>query len=72
MSPVAAEGLRLPPPLEELVADGAHAIARAILRFHADAAANPAASAAGVAMIAKEASEQQVIEAMAKILPLPK
>jgi glycosyltransferase involved in cell wall biosynthesis len=69
MSPVAAEGLNLrPAPLEELVADGAEALARTILRFHADEAANQAAAAAGLAMIAEENSERRVVEAMAEIM----
>ena len=63
VSPVAAEGLMLPAPLPDLVADGVEAMARAILRFHNDASANQSAQAAALAMIAR------VVEAMAGVLP---
>jgi len=44
-------------------------LARIILTLHADPAANAAARAAGLAMIAAEASEQRVLDAMAAVLP---
>jgi glycosyltransferase involved in cell wall biosynthesis len=68
MSPIAAEGLALASPLNGLVADGAEAIAEAILRLHEDEALNAAAAAAGLEMIAREASEARVIEALAGAL----
>jgi len=68
MSPIAAEGLALASPLNGLVADGAEAIAEAILRLHDDEALNAAAAAAGLEMIAREASEARVIEALAGAL----
>jgi hypothetical protein len=46
MSPVAARGLPGLPPLQSLVADGAEATARAILRLHSDACAHGAAALA--------------------------
>ena len=69
MTEVAAEGLPLPPALQALVADEAEQLARIILTLHADPAANAAARAAGLAMIAAEASEQRVLDAMAAVLP---
>jgi glycosyltransferase involved in cell wall biosynthesis len=71
MSPVAAEGLAPRWPLDELVGDDADALARTILRFHGDEAANRAATEAGLAMIAEEFSEQRVLEAMAKVAARP-
>ncbi len=67
MSPIAAEGL--PPPLSDLVADGAQGMARIILRLHENQAANQTAQEAGLALVARETSEQRVIEAMARAIP---
>jgi len=69
MTAIAAEGLPLPPVLQELVAGTAEEMARIILRFHADEAASDAARDAGLAMIAAETSEKRVIDALAAILP---
>jgi glycosyltransferase involved in cell wall biosynthesis len=70
MSPVAAEGLALASPLAALVANDAEAMARAILRYHSDVEASQAAAAAGLAMIARDASEARVTKAMAGALSL--
>jgi hypothetical protein len=71
MSPIAAEGLPLPPELLDLVTGGVQAMAAEILRLHGDEASNAAASAAGLEMIRQSASEQVIIDAMAKVVPLP-
>jgi glycosyltransferase involved in cell wall biosynthesis len=71
MSPIAAEGLPLKPPLTALVADGASAIAEAILRLHDDEALHAAAAAAGLALIAREASQARVLDALARALGGP-
>jgi len=68
MSPIAAEGLALPAPLLDLVAEGAQAIARAIIMFHADEGANQAAAAAGRTMIATGYSAPQLLNAFSALL----
>ncbi len=71
MSPIAAEGIVLPPLVMELVAGTAQATADAILRYHSDEAANMAAAQAALEMIARDFSEQIVRDSMARALPLP-
>jgi glycosyltransferase involved in cell wall biosynthesis len=69
MSPIAAEGITLPAPLPDLVADGARSMARIILKYHDDEEANRAAEEAGLALIARETTEERVIKAMSKAIP---
>jgi glycosyltransferase involved in cell wall biosynthesis len=69
MSPIAAEGITLPAPLPDLVADGAQSMARIILEYHSNAEANRAAEEAGLALIARETTEERVIETMSKAIP---
>jgi len=61
-SPVAAEGLFVPP---SLLADGVAATAAALLRLHADAAANAAEAAAGLALLATRHTPAVVERALA-------
>ena len=63
-SPVAAEGLALPPPLREFVAGDTGAWVRAILRLHGDKACNAAAARQGVAFARSAFSEARLDEAM--------
>ena len=60
-SPVAAEGLELPHPLQ---AADIPAMAAALLRLHADAADNAAAAAAGAAMLAARHTDAVVDRAL--------
>jgi glycosyltransferase involved in cell wall biosynthesis len=71
MTGVAAEGLPLSPPLEQLVAQAADAFAHAILRYHMDERANLAASEAGLAMVAEHFSDERVRQALAAAIPNP-
>ncbi len=69
MSPIAAEGIPLTPPLTDLVADGAQSMARIILKFHRDEGANDAARDAGLGLVARETTEERVIAAMGGAIP---
>ncbi len=59
-TPVAAEGLDLPAPLSELVAQTPAALAELILRLHEDAAFNVLCSEAGLAFIAANWSQTRL------------
>jgi hypothetical protein len=61
-SPVAAEGIGLPPAL--VAADPMH-MADSLWRLHEDAAANAAAAKAGFAMLSDQHSAEQVVTALA-------
>ena len=63
-SPVAAEGLDLPPPLTELVADGAEAIAETIVRLHQSRADAERLSDAARRFVAANCSAVAVDEAL--------
>ena len=65
MSPIAAEGIALPPLLSGLVGATPAALAERIVRLHADTAANLAASRAGLALM-KEAFAQARVQAALK------
>ena len=64
MSPVAAEGIDLPPPLLDLVGADAPALAARIVRLHEDATAFHAAADAAVELIARRYDEASVITAL--------
>ncbi len=61
-SPVAAEGLGVPP---ALIADGLPAMVAAVLRLHADAGANARAASDGFAMLAEDHTPERVQRALA-------
>src|SRR5207237_638608 len=50
MSPIAAEGIALPPTLQDLIGQDAAQLASRILQLHSDAAENRAAAEAGLAL----------------------
>jgi hypothetical protein len=60
MSPVAAEGLGLPPALQSLVAQTAADMAALILKLHGDATACEAAGEAGRSFIVEQFSQAAV------------
>jgi hypothetical protein len=73
MSPVAAEGINLPPLLPGLVGATPTALAERIVRLHADTAANHEASRAGLALIKEDFAEtrvQAVLQAAIEGTPL--
>lgn len=70
MSSIAAEGLALSPPLQRLVNDGDVAIAQAIVQLHGDGTANQKSAVAGLAMISACHSDQQVTDALSRMLML--
>ena len=63
-TPIAAEGLDLPPPLDAMVGANAAHLAEVILRLHGDARLNQACREAGLAYIASRQSEARVDELM--------
>lgn len=67
-SQVAAEGLDLPPLLQETVASDAEGIARVILRLHNDEVFNAACSQAGLAYVAERLSEARLDALMREAL----
>jgi glycosyltransferase involved in cell wall biosynthesis len=64
MSPIAAEGIALPPLLSGLVGTTPAALAERIIRLHTDTAANRAAAKAGLALIEESFAEAQVQAAL--------
>jgi glycosyltransferase involved in cell wall biosynthesis len=64
MTPVAAEGIGLPPSLRALVAGDAAGLAALILRLHGDAEAHRKAARAGRALVAKCHNEAMVVAAL--------
>ncbi len=65
MTPLAAEGIDLSPPLRAAVGSAPEALAAHILRLHGDAAANTEAGEAGIALIAEQFGEARVAAALA-------
>ena len=63
-TPIAAEGLDLPPPLDAMVGANAAQLAEIIVRLHNDARFNQACREAGLAFIASRNSEARVDELM--------
>jgi glycosyltransferase involved in cell wall biosynthesis len=64
MTPVAAEGLALPPVLQALVAEDAAGLAALILRVHKDSAFHRAASQAGLALVEDGFTQAAVTESL--------
>jgi hypothetical protein len=64
MTPVAAEGLALPPSLSALVGKDAGAIAGLIQLLHGDAAAHREAASAGRSLIREQYTEAAVLAAL--------
>jgi glycosyltransferase involved in cell wall biosynthesis len=64
MSPVAAEGIDLPPPLSDLVGATPAALAERIVRLHADRAACRDLGRAGIALVAAAFSPATVAAAL--------
>lgn len=59
-TPIAAEGLDLPPLLQSIVADGPQALAEAIVRVHNDPQLNHACAEAGLAYVEQTLSEARI------------
>ncbi|HWB49415.1 MAG TPA: Hint domain-containing protein [Stellaceae bacterium] len=68
MTPMAAEGLPLPPTLGGLVGEDPSALAALILHHHADEAANTAAGGAGSRLAAEAFTDEHVVQALAAAL----
>src|SRR5262249_27731272 len=64
MSPMAAEGIGLPPPRRGLIGRTATEVAALIVKLHGNAAALSAAAAAGRAMIAERFCLERVMETL--------
>ena len=64
MTPLAAEGIALPPPLSGLIGATAEELAAHVLRLHADSAALRDAGRAGLALIKDGYGERQVESAL--------
>ena len=64
MTPIAAEGIALPKPLQRLVADDAPAFAAAIIRLHAGRTPYRNAAAAGLALIETGFNTAQISESL--------
>ncbi len=64
MTPIAAEGLRLPPKLHDLVAQEPADIASLIIRLHGDPRGNRSASRAGLDMVASAHGQPIATEAL--------
>jgi glycosyltransferase involved in cell wall biosynthesis len=71
MSPVAAEGIGLSPPLSDLVGDTPAALAERIVRLHADPPACRALGEAGQALIATAFNQAAVTAALQAALAQP-
>lgn len=72
MTPIAAEGLTLPPPLADLVAADAAGLAALICRLHASPRRARTAARAGQALIRNDFAEAAIAEALqAAIGPTP-
>ena len=71
MTPIAAEGLDLPPLLRGLVATDAANLAALVRRVHDDAALNQAVSAAGLAFVRTTCGERRVDRALRGAAGLP-
>lgn len=69
-TPIAAEGLDLPTALQFCIADGAAAIAAAILHLHEDKAANEACGCAGLDYVRSQLSEARIDAAMRQAMGL--
>ncbi len=65
---IAAEGLDLPPPLDELIADEPAAIAALILRLDRDEEYNAHCAAAGLEYVAERFSEGAIDNAMEQVI----
>ncbi len=70
-TPVAAEGLDLPPPLQSLIAADAASLAASIQRVHDDAMCNQTCRAAGLAYVADALSDSRVDMLMRDVAALP-
>jgi glycosyltransferase involved in cell wall biosynthesis len=70
-TPVAAEGIALPAALQRCVAGDAAALARLILRLHADAAENAACAAAGLALVRDAFAPGRIDALLAAAVGLP-
>ena len=64
-SPMAAEGMDLPPDLFSLVADTPASLATVILRLHNDAADNAGIAASGLAWVRRALSAASIDKALA-------
>jgi len=64
MTPIAAEGLSLPPALNALVGRDAAKLAEHVLRLHADEESNTAAGQAAGAIARERYSQHAVVEAL--------
>jgi len=62
MTPIAAEGLSLPPALDPIVADTATDLATLICHLHLDSAANEMFAAAGLDLVGRQFCESRVDE----------
>jgi glycosyltransferase involved in cell wall biosynthesis len=71
MTPVAAEGIDLPPPLSDLVGGTPAALADRIIRLHGDQAACRALGQAGRALVATEFSPAKVAAALQAAIEPP-
>jgi glycosyltransferase involved in cell wall biosynthesis len=69
MSPVAAEGIALPPVLQADIAASAAALAARIVVLHGDAGANRRASQAGRIMVKANFEERSVADALRQAIP---
>ncbi|SHJ47357.1 Glycosyl transferases group 1 [Roseomonas rosea] len=69
-SPVAAEGLPLPPALEACIGSTPPRLAELMLRLHEDEAENAACAAAGLSFIAGHFDSKSIDGALARLLHL--
>src|SRR5262249_41950633 len=67
-TPIAAEGLDLPQPLHDCIADSPPAMAATIHRLHADEAANEACRSPGLNYVVSRLSEARIDEQMRHVL----
>jgi glycosyltransferase involved in cell wall biosynthesis len=70
-TPIAAEGLDLPPALRACVVQGTEAIAGMALRLHSDEAANDECRCAGLEFVEATLSEAELDATMRRVLGLP-
>ncbi|MDR3522013.1 MAG: Hint domain-containing protein [Acidocella sp.] len=70
MTPMAAEGLLLPPPMQALIADSVPQMAEQICGLHDDLKYNREMSIAGRHFMARDYSEEAVVSAMRRLLPV--
>ena len=70
-TPIAAEGMDFPAPLQAMVGVGAQGLAEAILRLHDDEALNAACSQAGLDYVSANLSNARIDAAMREAAGLP-